>query len=207
MLFFTIFASIKYVYAMEKIKNFFGWLRRWISPVYVAMVVAAFILWFITKLGGTYTTEHDVTVVIDNVEYNVDCTIKGKGVDLVHYTLSSDRSRFVIPISDLTQDKPMNDNNGNIVVHVTAESMKIALAQRMNHIEVVSVGSVPVIINEHIEDAHAVVEAPVVEVPKQKSAVVKQEHVVEEPAIDMEEPIVLDEISFDDVEGEAVSEN
>ena len=68
---------------MEQIKNFFSWLRRWISPVYVAMLVAAFILWFITKLGGTYTTDHDVTVVIDNVEYSVDCTIKGKGIDLL----------------------------------------------------------------------------------------------------------------------------
>lgn len=192
---------------MEQIKNFFSWLRRWISPVYVAMVIAAFILWFITKLGGTYTTEHDVTVVIDNVEYNVVCTIKGKGVDLVHYTLSSDRSRFEIPISDLTQDKPMNDNNGNIVVHVTAESMKIALAQRMNNIEVVSVGSVPVIVNEHIEEVPAVVEASVVKAPKQKSVVVEQEPVVDEPAIVMEEPVVLDEISFDDVEDDNVSEN
>lgn len=187
---------------MEQIKNFFSWLRRWISPVYVAMVIAAFILWFITKLGGTYTTEHDVTVVIDNVEYNVDCTIKGKGTDLIHYTLLSKRSRFVIPISDLTQDKPMNDNNGNIVVHVTAESMKLALAQRMNGIEVVSVGSVPVIVNEHIEEAPAVVDAPaVVEDPKKQPkqpAVVEQESVVEAPAIVVEEPVELDEISFDE---------
>lgn len=188
---------------MEQIKNFFSWLRRWISPVYVAMVIAAFILWFITKLGGTYTTDHEVAVVIDNVEYNVDCTIKGKGIDLLNYTLSSERSRFVIPISDLTQDKPMNDNNGNIVVHVTAESMKLALAQRMNGIEVVSVGSVPVIVNEHIEEAPAVVDAPVVveepkQEPKQMPVVVKQEPVVEAPAIVIEEPVELDEISFDE---------
>lgn len=137
---------------MEKIKVFFSWLRNAISPVYVSMVIAAFVLWFITKLGGTYTTDHEVTVVIDNVEYNVSCTIRGKGTDLVHYTLSSERSSFDIPISDLTQDKPMNDNNGNTVIHITAESMKLALAQRMNSIEVVSVGSVPVIVNERIEE-------------------------------------------------------
>lgn len=142
-----------YVYRMEKIKVFFSWLRNAISPVYVSMVIAAFVLWFITKLGGTYTTDHEVTVVIDNVEYNVSCTIRGKGTDLVHYTLSSERSSFDIPISDLTQDKPMNDNNGNTVIHITAESMKLALAQRMNSIEVVSVGSVPVIVNERIEES------------------------------------------------------
>lgn len=144
-----------HVYTMEKIKVFFSWLRNAISPVYVSMVIAAFVLWFITKLGGTYTTDHEVTVVIDNVEYNVSCTIRGKGTDLVHYTLSSERSSFDIPISDLTQDKPMNDNNGNTVIHITAESMKLALAQRMSSIEVVSVGSVPVIVNERIEESAA----------------------------------------------------
>ena len=143
--FFYIFAFINYVYIMEKIKIFFGWLRKWISPVYVAMLVAAFVLWFITKLGDEYTTDHEVTVVIDNVEYNVNCTIRGKGTDLIYYTMSSTRSRFTIPISDLTLDKPMVDNDGNNIIHVTAESLKLALAQRMDNIEVVSVGSVPVI--------------------------------------------------------------
>ena len=168
-----------YVYRMEKIKVFFSWLRNAISPVYVSMVIAAFVLWFITKLGGTYTTDHEVTVVIDNVEYNVSCTIRGKGTDLVHYTLSSERSSFDIPISDLTQDKPMNDNNGNTVIHITAESMKLALAQRMNSIEVVSVGSVPVIVNERIEES-----APEsAEVSAEKHAVVNKNSdvVVEQP--------------------------
>lgn len=160
---------------MEKIKVFFSWLRNAISPVYVSMVIAAFVLWFITKLGGTYTTDHEVTVVIDNVEYNVSCTIRGKGTDLVHYTLSSERSSFDIPISDLTQDKPMNDNNGNTVIHITAESMKLALAQRMSSIEVVSVGSVPVIVNERIEESVA---EPVV-VQSEKHAVVKEVVAVE----------------------------
>lgn len=138
---------------MEKIKRLFNSVRRWISPVYVAMLVAAFVLWYITKLGDTYTTDHQVTVVIDNVEYDVDCTIRGKGTDLIYYTLSSRRSRFVIPISDLTQDAPMVDNEGNNIVHVTAESLKLALAQRMDNIEVVSVGSVPVIQNKRAADA------------------------------------------------------
>lgn len=164
---------------MEKIKVFFSWLRNAISPVYVSMVIAAFVLWFITKLGGTYTTDHEVTVVIDNVEYNVSCTIRGKGTDLVHYTLSSERSSFDIPISDLTQDKPMNDNNGNTVIHITAESMKLALAQRMNSIEVVSVGSVPVIVNERIEESAA----ESAEVSAEKHVVVKKNSdvVVEQP--------------------------
>lgn len=130
---------------MEKIKTFFKWVGSCISPVYIMMLVAAFVLWFITKLGDTYVTDHNVTVVIDDVEYDVACKIKGKGTDLIHYTTFSEHSRVVIPFSDLSFETPMVDNQGHSVKHVTAESMKQALAQRMDNIEVVSVGSVPII--------------------------------------------------------------
>lgn len=145
---------------MEFIREIFGWVRRCVSPVYVTMLFASFVLWFITKLGDTYTTDHEVVVIIDNKEYVVDCTIRGKGTDLVHYTLSSERSCFTLPLSDLTQDKPMVDNDGNSIVHITAESMKLALAQRMGNVDVVSVGSVPVIVKKASEviDAKPVAE-------------------------------------------------
>jgi hypothetical protein len=76
----------------------------------------------------------------------------------------------------------MNDNNGNTVIHITAESMKLALAQRMNSIEVVSVGSVPVIVNERIEES-AAESAESTEVSTEKHAVVKKtsDVVVEQP--------------------------
>jgi hypothetical protein len=188
---------------MEKIRIFFGWLRGAVSPVYVSMLIAAFVLWFITKLGDTYTTDHEVTVIIDNVEYNVHCTIRGKGTDLVNYTLSSQRSNFEIPLSDLTQDKPMNDNDGNTVVHVTAESMKLALAQRMNHIEVVAVGSVPIILKEaRVEKVNEVEKVPA------KPEVVSMPEVVEaQPAVIVEEPVVNEEISFDDEPAATVAES
>jgi hypothetical protein len=128
---------------MESLKNLFQWLRKWVSPVYIAMLFAAFVLWYITKLGDSYTTDHEVTVVIDGTEYNVDCTIRGKGTDLIHYTISSSRSRFTIPMNDLTLDNPMEDESGVSYAHVTAESMKLALASRMDNIDVISVGKMP----------------------------------------------------------------
>lgn len=143
---------------MEKIKTFLSWLRSCISPVYIMMLIAAFVLWFITKLGDTYTTDHEVTVVIDNKEYNVDCTIRGKGTDLIHYTLSTKRSSFKIPLSDLTHDLPTVDSEGNSIMHITAESMKLALAQRMSNIDVVSVGSVPIISESHVVSETKIVE-------------------------------------------------
>ena len=57
---------------------FFSWLRNAISPAYVTMFVAAFVLWYITKLGETYTTEHTVVVESLGTEFEVDCTIRAR---------------------------------------------------------------------------------------------------------------------------------
>lgn len=128
---------------MERIKRFFGWLRRWISPAYITMLVAAFVLWYITKLGETYTTDHSVTVIVGDDEFEVDCTIRGKGTNLINYTISSRRSRFDIPESELTFDREVTDNDGVTFRHITSLSLQQALTARMIDVDVVAVGSVP----------------------------------------------------------------
>lgn len=131
---------------MEKIKTFFTWLRSCISPVYVMMLIAAFVLWFTTKLGEKYTTYHEVTVVIDGKEYNVDCKMHGRGTDLIYYTLSSKRSRFTIPSSELSLVEVV-DGLGNVTVQVTLESLTGALAHVMDDLDEVKV-DMPLVIKE-----------------------------------------------------------
>jgi hypothetical protein len=130
---------------MKYIKIFFVWLRRHISPVFVMMLVAAFILWYITKLGGTYTTDHDIVVVIDQKEYDVHCTIRGRGTDLVGYTLSTARSRFEVSSQELSFDKEVTDSTGRTYRHIINSSLQQALASRMSNVDVVAVGAMPVI--------------------------------------------------------------
>ena len=43
----------------------FGWLRRYVSPVFLALLVASFILWYFAKLNYSYTTEQPFTVNVD----------------------------------------------------------------------------------------------------------------------------------------------
>ena len=59
------------------IKELYKQLRSYVSPTYVAMLFAAFVLWYIAKLGDTYTTDHEVVVVVDGERLNVDCVIRG----------------------------------------------------------------------------------------------------------------------------------
>ena len=55
----------------------FGWLRRYISPVFLALLVASFILWYIAKLNYTYTTEQPFTVNVDGERFKVSVWWKG----------------------------------------------------------------------------------------------------------------------------------
>lgn len=107
------------------------------------MLVAAFVLWYITKLGETYTTDHSVTVIVGGDEFEVDCTIRGKGTNLINYTISSRRSRFDIPEAELTFDREVTDNDGVTFRHITSLSLQQALTARMIDVDVVAVGSVP----------------------------------------------------------------
>lgn len=128
---------------IETFSKVWGFIRRYVSPVYIMMLVAAFVLWYATKLGDTYTTDHEVTVVIDGTPYTVDCTIRGKGIDLLGYTISSRRSSFDISSSELTFDNEIHASEGVVRRHISTVSLQQALAARMSDIEVIAVGSLP----------------------------------------------------------------
>lgn len=133
---------------MGKIKSLFKRLAGYISPVYVTMLVAAFILWYITKLGETYTTDEQVTVVIDGQEYEVDCTIRGKGTNLINYTMKSKKSSFTIHSTELSFDKEEVNEDGDLMRHVSAVSLQQALSARMIDVDIITLGAVPTIIVE-----------------------------------------------------------
>ena len=46
-------------------ENWLKWMHRYVSPVFLALLVASFILWYIAKLSYTYTTEQTVRVSVD----------------------------------------------------------------------------------------------------------------------------------------------
>ena len=133
---------------MEKIKIFIKRIVSCITPGYVAMVIAAFTLWYITKLGENYTTEHDVVVVIDGKEYEVGCTVRGKGTNLISYTFANKGSYFVVPAEELSFDKEVVDEDGRIYRHVTNVSLQQALNARMNDVDVLAVTGVPILLEE-----------------------------------------------------------
>ena len=123
---------------MKSIINFFKRVISCITPGYVAMLFAAFVLWYITKLGETYTTEHDVVVVVAGEEYDVNCTIRGKGTNLISYTMSRKHNMVEVPIEELAFEKELTDDAGVTYHYITMASLQKALDTRMSDIEVIS---------------------------------------------------------------------
>ena len=128
---------------MGRLTELYKELRGYISPTYITMLIAAFVLWYIAKLGDTYTTEHEVAVIVDGERIDVDCVIRGKGTNLIGYTLFSQSDEFEIPSTELTFDMDSVDESGQRMHHIATISMQQALAARMTGVEIVSVGAMP----------------------------------------------------------------
>ncbi len=119
------------------------WLRSCITPGYVTMLVAAFVLWYMAKLGDTYTTECEIAIVVDGEEYGVNCTIRGKGTNLIGYSWGAKRRSIEIPLAELSFDGMATDSDGKTYRQVSASSLQYALSSRMPDVDVVAVGAPP----------------------------------------------------------------
>ena len=104
----------------------FGWLRRYVSPVFLALLVASFILWYIAKLNYTYTTEQPFTVNVDN---------------LFGYRVYMSK-RLRIPLSEL-KFRSVKAEDGEKFLKIDSLSLHNAISVRLSDIKVISVGSVP----------------------------------------------------------------
>ena len=95
------------------------------------------------KLGEVYTTDHQITGVGDGEELDVDCVIRGKGTNLIGYTLFSKDEVFEIPSTELTFDMESLADDGTPMHHIATTSLQQAIAARMWDVEGISVGSIP----------------------------------------------------------------
>ena len=57
---------------MEKIVS---WIRRSVSPVFVVLLIASFILWYIAKLSYTYTTDQVMRLNVEGNEFQITCVV------------------------------------------------------------------------------------------------------------------------------------
>ncbi len=129
---------------MEKLLQ---WIRQYVSPVYMVLLVASFILWYIAKLNYTYTTEQVIRVNVAGEQVPVTCVVEGKGTNLFGYRVYNDRV-LRIPLSELrTSCSAEEETFGRLIID--PQSLQNAISVRCTDIKIISVSSVPTIANPH----------------------------------------------------------
>ena len=129
---------------MIRIKRFFDRIFRWmqghVSAVFIVMLVASFVLWYLSKLNYTYTTEHDVLVNVDGESVGVRCVIEGIGTNLLGYKINR-RTQLRVPLSELKYRRVRNeeDEQGGYHVEIDKQSLQDAIATRCSDIKIVSI--------------------------------------------------------------------
>lgn len=120
-------------------ENWLKWMHRYVSPVFLALLVASFILWYIAKLNYTYTTDKTVQVNVDGEEFEVVCVIEGLGTNLFSRMVYM-RNSLRIPLSELDY-APSPDEEGYIVID--PQSLQNAISVHYSDVKVVAVRNIP----------------------------------------------------------------
>ena len=122
-------------------KKILSWIRSSISPLFVVLLMASFILWYIAKLSYTYTTEHVVEVNVDGQEFPVTCVVEGVGTNLFAYRVYMNKS-LKIPLKELKVAEVVDEAN-NMMLAIDPHSLQSAISVRCSDIKVISIGTVP----------------------------------------------------------------
>ena len=126
----------------------FLWLRvrHAFSPVYMVLLCASFLLWYILKLQYTYTTNFSVLINVDGERLRVPCVVEGKGTNLLGYKAYS-RKELKIPLKDLkyTIESDYGDS-GELLgswYNLDPQSVQSAISVNFSDIKVISIGDIP----------------------------------------------------------------
>ena len=127
---------------MKRIRRIFDRIFRWahghVSAVFIVMLVASFVLWYLSKLNYTYTTEHDVRVTVDGETVDVRCVIEGLGTNLLGYKINR-RTQLRVPLSELKYRRVRAEGEEQYHVEIDKQSLQDAIATRCSDIKIVSI--------------------------------------------------------------------
>ncbi len=122
-------------------ENLLHTMRRYVSPVFLALLVASFILWYIAKLSYTYTTEQHVRLSIDGQRIEVTCVVEGVGTNLFGYRVYMNKT-LRIPLDEIKVQRSREEGHENKYV-IEPQSLQKALSTRFSDIKIISIGDIP----------------------------------------------------------------
>lgn len=122
-------------------ENLWKWMHRYVSPVFLALLIASFILWYIAKLSYTYTTEQTVRINVDGEPLEVACVVEGVGTNLFGYRVYMNKT-LRIPLAELKYKRSHEEGHEGKLI-LDPQSLQSAISVRFSDIKVISIGTVP----------------------------------------------------------------
>lgn len=123
--------------AKDSTRKFF---KQLLSPVFITLLIASLILWYVSKLGYTYTTEMPVTININGQKIKVTCMVEGRGTALWGQRMSL-RNKINIKLADL-RTRP-SDNPPYIIIDSASLSKVMSLKANSGDFRIISVTEIP----------------------------------------------------------------
>ena len=117
------------------------------SPLFLTMLVLAFLMWYAQKLSYIYTTEVWVPVRIEGERYRVKCMIEARGTEIWAQRFAIG-GRINIPLTELSPQQEAN----NQYYTITPSSISNAIMQRSGSMRVIDVLEIPEIAITHSEE-------------------------------------------------------
>ena len=122
-------------------ENLLKWMRRYVSPVFLALLVASFILWYLAKLTYMYTTEQTIRLSIDGQPVEITCVVEGVGTNLFGYRVYMNKT-LRIPLAELKTRRATGEGHEGKLV-IDPQSLQHAISVRFSDIKLISIGAIP----------------------------------------------------------------
>ncbi len=132
---------------LDKLRALTVWIQGYISPVFVSLLCASVILWYIVKLEHDYTADYDVSIDVDGERLRVPCVVEGKGATLLGYRAYMHK-QIKISLSELKYavEEKIDEQTGEVIESyciIDPQSLQSAISVRFSDIKVKSMGDVP----------------------------------------------------------------
>lgn len=125
------------------VRNFWimtkGFVKKNFTPAFLVMLFISFMMWFLIKLGYTYTTEIPMGVNIEGNVIAVSCVAEGTGYRLFSYNYYRHKE-IILKWSDVEANaSPVNPS----AVQITPYSLQNAISAKSPDIKILSIGPIP----------------------------------------------------------------
>ena len=134
---------------LNRLNVIYRWIRGYISPVFIVLFCASFILLYIIKLGNVYTTNYDLRLNIDGESLRVPCVVEGVGTNLLGYNVYQHKElKFALSDLKYAVEQKVDEQTGEVLGRyciIDNQSLQNAITLRFSDIKVLSVGDIPLI--------------------------------------------------------------